>query len=464
MKPSSLKKIPPPFKHQKHSAKKLKVSPIIFDMSDPGTGKTRVEIDDFAARRRAGGGPALVVATKSLLKSAWAKDFATFAPDMRISIAYAHNRDDAFDAKADVYITNHDAVTALVKKPASFWKKFKGGVLIIDEGSAFKHHTSQRSKAMLKISKLFTIKRLLSGTPNSNGICDVWHQVLILDGGKRLGSSFFGFRAAVCSSEQIGPLPNMVRWVDKPHAEATVAAMIADITVRHKFEDCVDIPENHKYPVPFTLNAKHMKAYAELEAESVLYLENNTNISAINGAVLYTKLLQLASGAVYSGDNKYEVIDTDRYDLVIDLAEERTHSIVFFNWAHQRDELIKIAEKRGLSFALIDGTTTRKGEREQIVEAYEKGYYRILFGHPQSMGHGLTLVKGKATIWASPTPNLEHYLQGLKRIHRIGQTEKTETIMVVAENTIEQKVYENLIAKNVRSNALLEYLKLKKVA
>ena len=270
--------------------------------------------------------------------------------------------------------------------------------------------------------------------------------------------SFFAFRSAVCESEQIGPMANMVKWVDKPHAEATVSAAIADITVRHKFEDCVDIPPNHQYSVPFNMSKTHRDRYTAMEVASTLQLSGG-NITAINGAALYTKLLQVASGAAYNEDGGYTLLDTDRYDLVLDLAEQRKHSIVFFNWVHQRDELMKLATKRGISHALIDGTVTRKGEREKIVAAYEKGYYQILFGHPQSMAHGLTLVRGTATIWASPTSNLEHYQQGLKRIHRIGQTEKTETIMVVAPGTVEEKVYEALLNKSVRMSSLLEYLK-----
>lgn len=451
--------IPPLYEHQKRSIELLKVSNEVFDMSDPGTGKTRVQIEDFAERRRNGGAPALVLATKSLLKSAWGDDFKKYAPDMKVSLAYASNREKAFAADADVYVTNHDAVASLAKQPTSFWKPFKNGTLIIDESSAYKHHTSQRAKAVAKIAKLFTYRRLLSGTPNSNGICDLWHQVKILDNGKRLGNSFFAFRGAVCESNQIGPMANMVKWTDKPHAEATVSAAIADMTIRHQFEDCVDIPPNHKYSVPYNMSTKHMAIYKALEAESVLYLNSGANITAINGAALYTKLLQTASGAVYDSEGDYALVDTDRYELVIDLAEQRKHSIVFFNWVHQRDELIKLAKARGISYALIDGTVTRKGERERIVEAYEKGYYQILFGHPQSMAHGLTLVRGTATIWASPTSNLEHYQQGLKRIHRIGQTQKTETIMVVAPGTIEEKVYLSLQDKNLHMASLLDYLK-----
>ena len=82
----------------------------------------------------------------------------------------------------------------------------------------------------------------------------------------------------------------------------------------------------------------------------------------------------------------------------------------------------------------------------------------MLFAHPASAGHGLTLTRGTATIWPSPTYNLEHYLQGLKRIHRIGQTEKTETIVVLAEGTVDEKVWAALETKNINMAALLEEL------
>ena len=78
--------------------------------------------------------------------------------------------------------------------------------------------------------------------------------------------------------------------------------------------------------------------------------------------------------------------------------------------------------------------------------------------HPQSAAHGLTLTRGVATIWASPTYNLEHYQQGLKRIYRAGQTKKTETITIVAEGTIEDKVWKALQAKKVKMEDLLTLL------
>ena len=426
-----------------------------FIFATGNTGKTRVEVEDFAARRRKGGKCALVLATKSLLESAWKKDFNEFAPDMGVSVAFATNRDKAFACDADVYVTNHDAAKWLAKQPASFFKRFD--TLIIDESTAFKHHTSQRSKAVAKIAKHFEYRRLLTGTPNSNGICDLWHQVFLLDNGTRLGKSFFGFRAAACIPEQVGPSANMIRWNDRPGIEATVSALIRDITIRHRFEDCVDIPVNHKYAVTFQLGKKHYAQYNEMQDFQIMQLKKTT-VTAVNGAVVAGKLLQIASGAVYNDDGEYSLIDSERYQLVMDLVEERKHSIVFFNWEHQRDELVREAERRGLSFAVYDGSTSDR-LRADIVKGYQAGEYRVLFAHPQSAGHGLTLTRGTATIWASPTYNLEHFLQGLKRIHRIGQTEKTETIVVVAEGTIDEKVWQALQDKSVKMTDLLEGLK-----
>ena len=444
-----------PMAHQKVSIAFLKNVPKAFDMSDPGTGKTFVEIEDFSMRRKKRGKCALVIASKSLLESAWGDDIRKFAPHLTTSVAYATTRESAFKADADVYITNHDAVKFLSTKSKTWFAKFD--TLIIDESSAFKHHTRQRSKGLLKIRAYFEYIRLMSGTPNTNGVCDLWHQMLIVDGGKRLGKSFFGFRSAVCTPEQVGPAAGMIKWVDKPQAEATVSSLISDVVVRHKFEDCVDIPPNHQYSIKYHLPKRHMAAYRELEESSILLLKKSS-VTAINGAVLYGKLLQLASGAVYNDDGGYSLIDTDRYDLVLDLVQERQHSVVFFHWTHQRDQLLALAKSRGLRFALIDGTVAGK-KRDEIVKHYQAGFYDALFAHPQSAGHGLTLTKGTATIWTSPTHNLEHYLQGLKRIHRIGQKERTETIMLIAPGTIEERVYESLVAKNVKLTTLLNYLK-----
>jgi SNF2 family DNA or RNA helicase len=130
---------------------------------------------------------------------------------------------------------------------------------------------------------------------------------------------------------------------------------------------------------------------------------------------------------------------------------------VGFLWRHQRLELEKAAKTRGVSYAIIDGTTKDR-ERIAAVESFQRGDTRVIFAHPQSGGHGLTLTAGTTTIWASPTYNSEHYIQFGARINRAGQEKETETILVTGHDTIDDRVYDKLGGKLDSMQLLLELL------
>lgn len=442
------------FAHQLLSLQHDAKNSAVFDCSDPGTGKTFVRIMAFAKRRAAGSGAMLVLAPRSLLRSVWVNDIQKFAPHLTVSVADAANREDAFDADADVYITNVDASKWLADHRKNFFDRFSE--LVIDESTAYKHHSSLRSKAIAKISPYFEHRCCMTGTPNSNSITDVWHQVLILDGGQRLGRSFYKFRDSVCSPKQVGANANALKWTDKEGAEEAVFGLLSDIVIRHQFEECVDIPPNHQYVVDYALTKKQQRAYDELEIDQMMTLRGKTPaVLAINAAAVATKLLQVASGAVYDGTGKYVLVDTARYEMIIDLVEQRKHSLVIFLWKHQRDALVAEAEKRGVKYAVLDGGSSDK-DRDNIVKGFQAGVYQVIFGHPKTVAHGFTLTRGTATIWSSPTYDLEHFKQGSKRMHRLGQTKKTETIVIVAKGTIDEKAWELMEGKNARMTNLLD--------
>lgn len=441
------------FAHQLVSLAHNDKTNIVFDTSDPGTGKTFVRIMAFSKRRAAGSGCALVLCPRSIMRTVWSADIRKFAPHLAVSVAPSEHREEAFNTPADVYVTNHDAAKWLAKQKPAFFSKFDE--LIIDESTAFKHHTSQRSKAIFKITRHFKYRTCMTGTPNSNSITDVFHQILLLDDGKRLGKLFIPFRSSVASAVQVGPRQSMVKWTDKPGAEDAVFGLLSDIVIRHKLDDCADIPVNNRYSMPYELTPTQTRAYREVEKTQMLELGAKGAVTAINAASVATKLLQVASGAVYLSTNNYHVIDHARYELIMDLVEQRKHPLVLFLWKHQRDLLVQEAEKRGLKFAVFDGDTSDK-ERYDIVRSYQAGVYDVLIGHPKSIGHGHTLTTGTSTIWASPTYDLEIFVQASSRQRRLGQTEKTDTLVIVAKDTLEEKVYDAMLSKDARMTSLLQ--------
>lgn len=442
-----------PFSHQLVSIKHNDQHPRVFDTSDAGTGKTYVRIVAFAKRRAAGGKCLLVVAPRSTMRTVWAADFKTFAPHLKVSLMDAANREEGFATDADVYIINHDGVKWLAKQKKTAFAKF--GEIAIDESSAFKHHASDRSASLRKIINHFEFRTCMTATPNSNSITDVWHQALLLDGGARLGKLFFQFRGSVTTPVQTGSKASHVTWVDREGAEEAVFGLLSDIVVRHKLDDCADIPENHHYTRSYEMSTAQKKAYMEMETTQLLDLGKKGGITAINAAAVITKLLQVASGAVYHGPGEYHVIDRSRYELILDLAEERKHPLVLFLWNHQKDLLVEGAKKRGLKYAVFDGSTSDK-DRATIVMRYQAGHYDVLFAHPKTVGHGQTLTRGTSTIWASPTYDAELWVQASSRQRRIGQTKKTETLVVIAEGTRDERVYEMMTGKKGRMTNLLD--------
>ena len=110
-----------------------------------------------------------------------------------------------------------------------------------------------------------------------------------------------------------------------------------------------------------------------------------------------------------------------------------------------------------MKYAVIDGTV-KDADRRRAVEQFQAGEIRAIFAHPQSAGHGLTLTRGTTTIWTSPTYNAEHYKQFNHRIYRAGQTRKTETIHIIARDTIDEKVFTKLDSKLSSMQLLLDLL------
>lgn len=447
----------PPFAHQKITSNFLIDHPRAIVSSDPGTGKTRSVADAFAELRKQvpATGRMLVLAPLSILEVSWADDLKKFQPGLSYGFCVAGDREEAFTSKCDVVIANHDGVKWILnalKKSPKMLSDFS--VLCVDEFTAFKNASSQRSKAALAIAQHFSTRWILSGTPNSNTICDVWHPALICDDGDRLGRKFYSFRASVCTSRHNG---FGLEWADKPDATNIVAAALNDISIRYALEECITMPERVLSTRLVKLSPKVASQYKQLIDDAVLYTTTG-HLNAVHASAKIKKILQLCTGAVYDGAGNVLSVHNDRYQFIMDLVAERAHSLVAFNWTHERDAMVELAAAMGIKYGVIDGSVSAS-KRAEVVNAMQAGELQVIFAHPQSAGHGLTLTRATTTIWASPTYNAEHYAQFNGRTYRAGQRKRTEIIHVAAENTLEEVVYDKLQTKLERMEDLLMTLK-----
>lgn len=188
--------IPPLLIAQLKTVKLHSQSPIVFDTSEPGTGKTRSAGEAYL--RFSYPKKLLVLCTRSTMVAVWVEDLKKFYPHLRVLVLSAEKRLEHWRMEADVYICNHDGVKWLADRMPEVRTRFEGGMLAVDESSYYKHRTSARSQAVAAVRRCFRRITLLTGTPNSNTILDIWHQAYLLDSGKRLGNSFYKFRNDTC--------------------------------------------------------------------------------------------------------------------------------------------------------------------------------------------------------------------------------------------------------------------------
>lgn len=440
-----------PFDHQVETADMWFKSKRILDFSGCGTGKTLSCI--HAVKKYWPEARVLVLAPLSILEPAWKKDLDFGWPEAKVGIAYAKNRDKVFEGDAQWVITNHDAVNTIV---ANHWHNLFD-VLIIDEGDVFRNRGSGRSKCAVAVAAKIPVAILMTGTPNPNTVLDVWHLAFLMDFGERLGKNFFGFRQQVCTPTAIPGVANAMKWEDKDMANDMVTMMLSDISRRVQLEDVQELPDKITRTLTVALPPKVRSEYELLKKESILMLESGELINAVHAGARMQKMLQLLSGAVYDETGESKDLHVDRHKLVLDMVQETDHCLVAFNWRHQKDGLVAEAKKRKLRFEVIDGSVSAQ-KRVLIVNKFQNGELDVIFAHPQSAGHGLTLTKANRIIWASPTYRADLYEQFNHRIYRTGQQRKTEVIHIAAANTAEEEVYEKLMTKKAKMDDLLTTL------
>jgi hypothetical protein len=432
----------------------------MYDLSSAGTGKTIAHAklaENFLANEQ--GTRVLVVCPKTLMRSAWKQEFFTYMPYITVGLAEAPdaNRKLVFESQCKVVVMNTDGLSFLAAQPKTWLLKHLGKkpMLIIDESSSIKNPNSIRTKAALKIAPYFDRVHLLSATPAPNSVIEIWPQAKVLDGGKRLGTRFTAFRNLMQRPVFSGPFR---QWEDAPDASTITYGLLADISIRHDFDDVMThVPAMTDTVMYYDLSHSHMKTYKTMEKQAFLEFGDET-ITSLNAAGLANKLLQIASGAVYndpSSDEKgWSIIDSGRYEMIAELCEPRPHTVIFFTWKHQKQEIIKELEKRSLTYAVLDGSVKSPAVREETVNGFEAGKFRVILLHPLTGAHGLTLTKGTTIIWASPTYNADWFQQGNARIRRGRQTLPTQSITILAKGTRDFDAHDTFTGKNTRMSAL----------
>lgn len=421
---------------------------------DMGLGKTSIALaaimrtlfDELSINK------VLIIAPKKVAEATWqeeAEKWDCFKPLIFSAVlGTAEQRIQALGRKADIYIINRENVVWLLEY---LHYKPDFDMLIIDESTSFKDSGTKRWKALRKVRTCFKKIVLLTGTPRPNGLIDLWAQLYLMDGGKRLGRTMTEYRNNYFVPDKRNSQMVFSYKIRSPEAEFEIYDRISDICISLKAEDYKTMPD--KFPpitVPIVLEPKTQKVYRELEREYVTELKGE-KITALSAAAVSNKLLQLANGAVYDEDKKAIPVHSAKLNALKEIVEanEGNPILVFYNFKHDKSRILEMFKN------------AKELKSADDVRAWNAGKTEMLIAHPASAGYGLNLqAGGHIIVWYGLTWSLEQYQQANARLDRQGQKEPVIIHHLIAKGTIDEMVMSALKRKENGQEAMMSAIKL----
>lgn len=450
---------------------------------DPGLGKTSITLAAIKLlKKKKIIEKVLLVAPLRVCHSVWPAEVEKWKDFNELEVCVLHGPNKAQlleESNADIFVINPEGLDWLldaqktkgkngktqVKVSIRRWKKFGFDTLVIDELSKFKHTNTNRFKALKLVIGTFGRRWGLTGSPAANGLMDLFGQCYILDEGRTLGRYITHYR-----NQYFNPAHDGFNWVLKEGADDAIYERLNPLALRMAAEDHLDMPKLVENNILVNMDPKARKVYDELENTMLAELDEGT-VTAATSASASVKCRQVASGGIYldpdvkalvklpRSNRKWVNLHYDKVDALIGLIDELQGSplLVAYDFKHDLDRL---QDRLGKDIPYIGGGVSTKRSTE-LEKEWNAGNLPYLFGHPQSIAHGLNLQeKGNHVAWLTPTWNYELYDQFIRRVRRQGNRSKRVFVHhIIVEDTIDEVVIDALRSKKRAQNALFDALK-----
>ena len=430
---------------------------------DMGLGKT-VQILALIAHAREAGErrPWLVVAPTSVLPT-WGAEAARFAPDLRVVTVEAtsvrRTRTIAHLADgADIVVAPYGVVRT---DEAEFAVPAWAGV-VLDEAQFVKNPATRihRAVAALRADSVFAV----TGTPIENGLDDLWALLALVAPG--LYPSARRFREEyVRAIEQLpsdAPTELSVAAAEA-HRRGSLARLRSRVRpfLLRRTKDVVaaDLPPKQEQTIAVPLAPAHRELYDRVlqrERQKVLGLLDDLDRQRfiVFRSITLLRMLALAPGLIderdaHLGSAKLDVL----LERLVEVASEGHRALVFSQFTSFLDLAAERLDAAGLTYAHLDGSTSRRGE---VVEGFRGGDAPVFLISLKAGGFGLTLVEAAYVFLLDPWWNPAAEAQAIDRTHRIGQTNSVFVYRLIAAGTVEEKVLELQQRKAALSRAVLD--------
>ena len=497
---------PPPYAHQTAAFEKGKNRPFFAFFMKYGAGKSRVLIDNaiyLYVREEIDG--MLVAAPKGVylnwssaeLPAHWEDDKplkvgwydASGTKDQRDGLGRVMKAGKAFR----VMLVNIESVGTANGEEACEQFLTSGRMLMaVDESTTIKNPKAVRTKAAVRLGRLATYTRILTGDPYANSPLDVWAQFQFLKPGALGYPSLIGFRNRFA---RVAPVPGAPRWVKRVVGFKDLEDLKELVAPHAFFADKPPLPPKVMLPPrQCAMLPKQRQAYddmrryslveigrqldlglARVPAEEVSFedlvradqteVEKPVPVKTASAEIVLTQMMrmqQIACGFVKTEDGEeVDLCDgkNPRIEETLQVIEElgpQSKVIIWCPFKYSLRELKAALDKEygpGTVVTYDGSTSTEDREYAKVAFQDRTGPVRFFLGNQQTAGRGITLTAADGVIYFANQFDNELRANSEDRAHRIG-LDHSVVYQDIVSAPVDLKVTEALAAKKTISDLL----------
>lgn len=469
-----------PFEHQHKTwlaSRDLKTFAVLWEQ---GTGKTKLALDTLGHLYLSGEVNGAVIVAPNGVHRNWITDeiprhlnvpcealaFKSEAKATKYHAAAVDNLVNAPKSDLALMAISYDAWQTKIGKKA-VWDMMRKRIcfLVLDESHRIKTPAALRTRSILAGGLHAPYRRILTGTPVTQGPFDIYSQLKFLDADiwrRELDVDTFSAFKAFFGVYEKGWNPNIRNKDGSSGAEFDLLVgyqnldVLTEILSRYSSrvtkDDVLDLPEKLYTKRYFEMFPAQERIYREIEKEYISWLDSGELITAELAIVRATRLLQVLCGYIpVDGDKEpTELIDREnnpRLKLLRETMEDvNGKTIIWARWTRDIEMIIDTLRSMGRNPVRYDGQLN-SDQREASKRAFKEGDATDFVANSM-MSEGLTLNEAKTTIYYNNSYRLLDRKQTEDRNHRIGQSDHVTYIDLICEGTKDEHVIDALVTKS----------------
>lgn len=431
------------FKHQIPAVEKLlplRVGGLFMEM---GTGKTRTTIEMIAQRVSRGQLDRVVwfcpVSLKETTRYELQKHTEIKTADLCV-----------FDERTAIRNLPHSLVYVVGTESTSSSNRVvlaanelisNKTMVVVDESTYIKGHNSLRSRRITKLAERAMYRVIMTGTPISEGVVDLYSQIGFLSKSILGYPSFYSFaRKHLEYSDRHRGL--IVNTFDTDIIADKISPYIYQVTKA----ECFDLPPKLHDETYFYLT-NEQRHYYQLAKDEILGGEDLAELSSYTIFRLFTALQQIVSGhwnrRMPDGSHQLLEFKHDRLDTassVIRGIPEAEKVVIWVKYLYSLRalEAALVADYGRSSVARHYGELN---DRERTSELGRfRGNARFLLATPETGRFGLDLTAASYSLFYENEFKYLTRIQSEDRLHRPPQTKPTTNIDIIAADSIDGRI------------------------